>query len=115
RVARPQMQIGQDAAPPPAAPLRRQDHQVQRFRELYLEPAGAPPPCLVWGVRRLCHDSFVAPRKHVLIEGPRLLCIRCHQGWRHIGQNLLEYASTLERGQVDKGNAVLEKTIEKED
>src|SRR5205807_8996472 len=56
RVARTEMQIREPPLAASVPPLRREHHEVECVRGLYLEPPLAPPAGLVRRVQRFGHD-----------------------------------------------------------
>ena len=68
RIARAEVEVREPALAPAVAPLRREHDEVERVRDLDLEPAGAAPARLVRRVERLDHHALVPARERVLEE-----------------------------------------------
>ena len=97
-------------------PLRGEDDEIERVRDLDLEPPRPAPPGFVRRIERLDHDPLVALRERVLEKPLRLGRILGH-GARHAkrsGKPTLERLEPVTRGPVDQILAVQMQAVEEE-
>ncbi len=115
-VAAAQVQVAEQARAPPAAPFRREHHQVQRVRLLHLEPVAAAPAGGVGRVRVLGHQPLVASGEGLLQEGLGAVGVRVREprddepGRQAVGERAMALAGRC----VEERLAVERQTVEAE-